>query len=191
MSANTMISRRQMIASGAAAALASTGVTGPAASKARKAAPAAATAPARGGFFTREELALLDEIAEMIIPADEHSGGARAAGIAAYLDRRIGESRDPEWRQSWRDDLAEIDRLARAMFNKPFLRASPSQREKLLERISRNEARPKEDGEYAFGTIKWSVADAYYRTRIGVHDELDYRGNVIQDEFTGTDVTSR
>ncbi len=107
--------------------------------------------------------------------------------MAAHLDRLIGESLDPEWRQSWHDDLAEIDRLARVMFKKGFLEISPRQRERLMQRISRNEDNPKEAGEYAFGTIKWSVGDVYYRTRIGIHDELQYQGNTIQDEFTGYD----
>lgn len=146
---------------------------------------------AKRTFFSAREFAMLDEIAEMIIPADDKSGGARAAGVAGMLDRSIGESLDPEWRQSWRDDLAEIDRLSRAMYRKGFLEASPAERLRLLTRISRNEANPQEAGEYAFGTIKWSVAEAYYRTRIGIHDELEYKGNVIQDEFSGIEVGSR
>src|SRR5689334_1566661 len=40
-------------------------------------------------FFTVAEFAVLDDLTEMIIPTDEHSPGAQAAGVAAYLDRRI------------------------------------------------------------------------------------------------------
>ena len=154
---------------------------------------AAAVAPERGAgtFFTRAELALVDEVAEMIIPADARSGGARAAGVAAFIDARLAESRDPVWRQSWKDDLAEIDRLSREMFGRRFLEATGEQRARLLTRISRREADPKEPGEYAFGTIKWTVAETYYRTRIGIHDEIGYVGNTIQTEFTGVDVGNR
>lgn len=142
-------------------------------------------------FFSADELELLDEIAETIIPADARSGGARLAGVARILDERIAESRDPAWRKSWRDDLAEIDRLSRLSFGKRYVRATPEQRNEIMQRISRNEADPQEPGEYAFGTIKWSVADVYYRTRIGIHDDLEYRGNVMLDEFAGTDVSKR
>ena len=45
-------------------------------------------------FFTRQELALVDELTEMIIPADEHSPGARAAKVAAYIDARLAEALD-------------------------------------------------------------------------------------------------
>ena len=58
------------------------------------AAPAAAAAtaaakPLAAHFFSAPEMALLDELVEMIIPADEHSGGARAAGVATYIDDRL------------------------------------------------------------------------------------------------------
>lgn len=142
-------------------------------------------------FFSSSEFLLLDEFAEMLIPADAHSGGARAAGVAWTLDQRLAESLDPEWRQSWHDDLAEIDRLSRLRFGKGFTEATFEQRTHLMQRISRNEKKPSQPGEYAFGTIKWSVADIYYRTRIGIHDELQYQGNVLQDEFAGTDVSKK
>lgn len=142
-------------------------------------------------FFSASEFALLDEFAEMLIPDDEVSKGARVAKVAWTLDERLAESLDPEWRQSWHDDLAEIDRLSRNAFGKRFVDATHAQRTELMRRISRNEADPKEAGEYAFGTIKWSVADIYYRTRIGIHDDLHYQGNIYQDEFSGTDVSQK
>ena len=31
--------------------------------------------------------------------------------------------------------------------------------------------------------------DAYYSSSIGIHQEMDYKGNVFQAEFAGTDVS--
>jgi hypothetical protein len=42
----------------------------------------AAATPGTTTFFTRAELALVDELSEMIIPTDDHSPGARAAKVA-------------------------------------------------------------------------------------------------------------
>lgn len=142
-------------------------------------------------FFSAAEFALLDEFAEMLIPEDNVSKGARAAKVAWTLDERLSESLDPEWLQSWHDDLAEIDRLSRKWYGRKFVDATQRQRTDLMTRISLNEDDPKQAGEYAFGTIKWSVADIYYRTRIGIHDDLNYQGNVYQDEFAGTDVSQK
>jgi len=49
-----------------------------------------------GGFFNKADLAMVDELAEMIIPADAHSPGARAAGVAAEIDRRLAELFGPD-----------------------------------------------------------------------------------------------
>ena len=138
-----------------------------------------------------QEFSLLDEMAEMIIPADEQSGGARAAKVAEFIDARLGESLDPEVRQSWRDDLEEINRLAYGVAGKSFMAASPAERTKVLERVSRNETNPREPGDIAFGSIKWQVAFVYYKTSIGIHDELKYMGNQILDAFIGIDEAKR
>jgi Gluconate 2-dehydrogenase subunit 3 len=179
------IMRRQALAVTAGAA---------AAAMAPAAAPAQATKPAAlaaGKFLSARELAILDEVAELIIPADAQSGGAHAAKCAEYIDARLAESIDPLWRQSWKDDLAEIDEVSIAMFGRPLLDASPAERQRLMERISRNEKSPKENVDHSFVTIKWWVAEAYYTSKIGIHDELKYQGNVYIDEFIGTDVSRK
>ena len=150
-----------------------------------------AAVPAAGArkFFSADEFRLLDELAEMIIPADAQSGGARAAKVAEFIDARLGESIDTEMRQSWRDDLAEINRLSFGISGRSFVAGSTAERSKVLERVSRNEKNPREPGEIAFGSIKWQVAFVYYKTQIGIHDELKYMGNQILDEFIGIDQT--
>jgi len=77
------LSRREMIAATAAA------LTVPLLPA--KAVPAPAAVALSGKFLTPGELALLDELAELIIPTDDHSPGARAAGVAAYIDGRLAE----------------------------------------------------------------------------------------------------
>jgi hypothetical protein len=148
-------------------------------------------APMAGKFLNAYELALLDELAELIIPADAQSGGARAAKCAIFIDAGLAESRDSAWRQSWKDDLGEIDGLSQQMFGRSLVNALPAQRQKLMDFVSRNEKNPQSPGEWAFGTIKWWVCEAYYTTKIGIHDELQYQGNVYLDEFIGTDVSRK
>ena len=140
-----------------------------------------------GKFFTSDEFALLDDLAESIIPADARSGGARAAKVADYIDQRLAESIDPETRQSWKDDLQWLDELSRDLYGRRFVQQSTDQRFAFLKRCSANEAAPSKAEEFAFGTIKWEVAFAYYTSKIGVLDELDYQGNVFIDEFVGAD----
>jgi Gluconate 2-dehydrogenase subunit 3 len=138
-------------------------------------------------FFSREEFALVDELTEMIIPTDDHSPGARAAGVAAYIDARLAESFEGEPKQLWRDGLKLIDSLSRQMHGRAFLQAEPKQRIELLTRISENEASPKKPEEIFFSELKARTARAYYSSKIGIHTEMEYKGNINLKEFVGYD----
>src|ERR1700756_1142877 len=45
-------------------------------------------------FFTPEQHALVEELSETIIPADSHSGGAKAAKVADYIEQTLRETHD-------------------------------------------------------------------------------------------------
>ena len=50
----------------------------------------------------------MSELTEIIIPADEKSGGAKAAGVAQYIDQRLAEAFVQSERDEWRKQLALI-----------------------------------------------------------------------------------
>jgi hypothetical protein len=140
-------------------------------------------------FFTPAELALVDELSELIIPTDEHSPGARAAKVAAYIDSRLAEAWDEKDRTTWRQGLAGIERLSRAGGGTAFLQSSPDKRVALLTRIAANERQPKTPEERFFVELKARVVRAYYTSEIGLKQELEYKGNSYLAEFVGTDVS--
>ena len=134
-------------------------------------------------FFTAGEFALVDELTEMIIPADAQSGGARAAGVATYVDARLAESFEPEPRTRWRAGLKGVDDLSRQLHGKTFMESTPEQR---LATLTRMAATP----QGFFGEIKGSTVQAYYSSKVGIHDDQQYKGNVYQTgEFAGSDPT--
>jgi len=158
-------------------------------------AEAAGTAPtvsAAGRFFSAPELRLLDELTELILPADEHSGGAREAAVAAYIDGRLAEY-DPEipelreTRERWKAGLATMDAACQEAVGKPFLEASSDERAAVLERLAAKEQQPQSDGEKFFVELKRWTARGYYSSRVGIHDELEYKGNTLQTEYAGVD----
>src|SRR5262249_13773447 len=58
--------------------------------------PGATATTKTGKFFTPAQHAYVEELTETIIPADSHSGGAKAAKVADYIDQRLRESQDEE-----------------------------------------------------------------------------------------------
>src|SRR2546422_7628080 len=85
-----------------------------------------------GKFLTPAEYALLEELTELIIPADDHSPGARAADVAGYIDGRLAESLEPDWQARWRSGLQAVEGLSRELNGKPLLEATPDQRVAVL-----------------------------------------------------------
>jgi len=139
-------------------------------------------------FFTPAEFALVDELSDMIIPTDAQSGGARAAGVAAYIDARLAESFEKEPPATWRAGLAAVEALSREMSGKTFMASTPEQRLAVLTRMAANEKEPKTPAERFFGEIKGFTVRAYYTSKIGIHDDQQYKGNVYQTgEFAGFD----
>ena len=69
----------------------------------------------------------------------------------------------------------------------PFLEVPAGERVALLERLALNEQQPQTEGERFFKELKGWTARGYYTSRIGIHDELEYKGNTLLMEFVGTD----
>jgi hypothetical protein len=167
------IDRRELIRIGAGAVLA---------------APAAFAAAEAPKFFTPAEFAMLDELTELIIPADDHSPGARAAQVAAYVDARVAEAFEAKDRDDWRNGLKLVDELSRKMHGHAFMEASPGERVAVLTRMAKNEMNPKTPEEVFFRELKHATAHAYYTSKIGIHREMEYKGNVMLEEFVGYEV---
>ncbi len=150
------------------------------------AAAAAAKAPR---YFTPAQFALVDELTDMLIPADDHSGGARAAKVAAYIDGRLAEDFLPDRRERWAAALARVDALATELKGAPFMQLSPVDRVAVVERMASEEVKPETVEGHFFVELKSQTRRGYYSSSIGIHDELDYKGNVMQEEYSGIDVS--
>ena len=176
------VTRREMLAATAAALAAP--LVAPGAAGAAQAAQATSVAPK---FFTAPEFALLDELADLIIPTDAHSPGARTAGVAAYIDFRLSESLEPE-QTKWRSGLAAVDVLSKELHGQAFLQGSADQRVAVLTRMAAGEQNPKTPAEHFFQDLKRWTVRAYYTSKIGIHADQRYKGNVYQrGEYAGFD----
>lgn len=140
-------------------------------------------------FFTGQEFMLLDTLTDLIVPTDEHSPGAHEAGVAAYIDRSVAEAFLPEEKTSWRKGLASIDDESRLLYGSTFLAASKEQQIGVLKKIAAAEAQPKTEPEKFFTQLKETTAFAYYSSSVGIHQDMNYKGNVLLQQFVGYDAT--
>jgi Gluconate 2-dehydrogenase subunit 3 len=144
-------------------------------------------APPKPRFFTPAEFALVDELTELIIPADDHSPGARTARAAWFIDASLAESIEPASKEMWRDGLKRVEALSRELHGAEFMKATRPQREAVLTRMSAHESDPKAPEEPFFAELKGRTVHAYYTSKIGIHDEMQYKGNTLLTDFVGAE----
>lgn len=144
----------------------------------------AAKKPVTLKFFSAEQMALISTLSELIIPTDDHSPGAIAAEVPAFIDLMVSES-PAENKKLWTDGLAAVETASRSRNQKGFNEATSAQQVALLTEISRNEMKPQTLEERFFKALKGLTIDGYYTSKVGIHQELKYKGNTYLKEFKG------
>ena len=92
-----------------------------------------------GTVFTPEEIALLDEIAETILP-ETATPGAKAAGVGAFMAHMVMNAYNPQQQSVFRLGMRTLEEEALREIGVPFMQAAPAQRLALLERLDREQA---------------------------------------------------
>ena len=136
-------------------------------------------------FFTAAELALLGQLADMIIPSDDKSGSATDSGALVYMDFVVGES-SPKTQQAWRDGLKWFNDECQRRYGKVFVQCTVSQRGELLDSVAwpdRTDADLKAQAKF-FNRLRDLTGSAFFSSKMGVHD-LGYMGNVPNPDWQG------
>src|SRR2546427_1294375 len=140
-------------------------------------------------FFTPSQHALVEELSETILPADSHSGGAKAAKVAAYIDQVLREGFDENQKALWRDGLHLIEVMSLHYHGKSFVSAAAGDRIALLTVLSNHVEMTDLPEVRFFIELKRLMVIGYYTSQIGIHDELEYNTNHFQQEYRVCDDT--
>jgi hypothetical protein len=122
-------------------------------------------------FFTADESRLLDQLMEMIIPADDHSPGAHDAQTNLFADLMVATSSDAV-KKHWRDGI----RLLRE-------EAKGSSLAEALHKAAADEENPQTDLERFFVSLKQMTVNGYYTSATGIHKDMEYVGNAYLAAF--------
>jgi len=130
------------------------------------------------------QFATLEILVDAIIPTDDRSPGAKQARVADYIDLLLSEV-DRELTLEWFGGLAALDAAAMSRFRLPFSKLGAGQVDAILQSISRNERAPQTPLETFFVMTKQATIRGYYTSKIGIHDDLHYKGNQFLRDFVG------
>ncbi|HZS51723.1 MAG TPA: gluconate 2-dehydrogenase subunit 3 family protein [Bryobacterales bacterium] len=135
-------------------------------------------------FFTPAQNALLDQLSELIIPADGRSPGAREAKVSLFIDLMVANSRK-DVQQQWISGLQAVESEAKNRFRNRFLDCNAGQQDQILRAMAANENKPANDLERFFAALKLMTINGYYTSPVGIHKDLQYIGNTAQVDFPG------
>ena len=122
-------------------------------------------------FFSEEESRLLDQLMEMIIPADDHSPGAHEAQTNLFADLMVAASDDAVKKQ-WQEGIRLIREQAKGSSLAEALRGA-----------ALNEENPTTGLERFFVLLKQMTVNGYYTSATGIHKDMEYVGNTYLVAF--------
>lgn len=92
------------------------------------------------GEFTVQDIALLDEIAETILP-ETKTPGAKAAKTGAFMALMVTDCYSPAQQKVFRDGMRTVDDAARRAYSVSFMAATPQQRLAVLTALDQEQKR--------------------------------------------------
>jgi len=120
-------------------------------------------------FFTDSEYALVDCLADIIIPTDS-TPGAREAGVPEFIDFMV--SNDSSVQYQFRTGLTWLNAHAERKRGNPFVQLTPDQQVTLLEPLAYKEKflPGSEDGRDFFRLVREFTVMGFYTSQIGYKD---------------------
>ncbi len=140
------------------------------------------TGPYNPQFFNTQEYRTLSKLADLIIPADEHSPGALAGGAPEFIDFLCSQS--PDLAAIYTGGLAWLDHEMNKRYGANFPAAKPEQQTAMLDLIAyrKNNSPELGPGIQFFVWARNMTVDAFYTSKAGM-DDLGYMGNSAMSEF--------
>jgi hypothetical protein len=136
------------------------------------------TRPSAGTIFTRAEVALLDEIADTILP-ETSTPGAKAAGVGPFMAVMVADTYDGAERAIFSSGLEAINQECRVSYGSDFVSCSSGQRLELVERLDREQfdymsSRAPGAPVHYFRMIKELALLGYFTSEIGYTQAMRY-----------------
>jgi gluconate 2-dehydrogenase gamma chain len=143
----------------------------------------AAQGPYKPSFFKAPEYKTLERLADLIVPADDRSKGALAAGAPEFIDFLCSQSR--ELAEIYTGGLAWLDHEMMKRYSASFVASTPEQQTAMLDLIAyrKNDSPELGPGIRFFTWVRNMVVDAFYTSKVGM-DDLGFMGNGAMSEFS-------
>ncbi len=90
------------------------------------------TTPAKEGLFAANDIALLDEVGDTILPTTAASPGAKAAQIGQFMKTIVTDCYTEDDQRAFTDGIGKLNDASKKKFDKSFMDLSSDQKHDLL-----------------------------------------------------------
>ena len=139
-------------------------------------------------FFSKQELSLVEEVSETILPRTPDAPGARDCQVANFVDTYINDCYSIIDQESVKSGLENLKASCEEKYKKQFEKLSKDLKEAFLTDLDRS-AKAQFSPHY-FSKLKSTIVFAYFTSKDGVEAALDYLpipGKYIGDFSLGQD----
>ncbi|MEO6229463.1 MAG: gluconate 2-dehydrogenase subunit 3 family protein [Ferruginibacter sp.] len=129
-------------------------------------------------MFNEKQVALMNEIADTILP-ETTSPGAKAAKVGDFMAVMVLDCYEEPNQKVFMDGLKKIDELSEAKYSKSFMEADPKQRTELLTELDKEQKAYQDkkgngDPSHYFRMMKETTLLGYFTSKEGATQALRY-----------------
>lgn len=128
-------------------------------------------------FFTGDEVDLIAEICDTILPKTD-TPGAKDAFCHRWVDQVVAVFYDEEKKAYFKSNLQNFNKLAQDVYGKAFIALGVSERENILEKMVQEASKMKEETKFPhiFNMVKELTISGYCTSDVGAKGGLlDFR----------------
>lgn len=128
--------------------------------------------------FSPDDIALLDEVGETILPTTD-TPGAKAAKVGAFMQVMVTDCYDEASQKVFKEGLDKLQKASDKKFSNDFMQLDAAQRKELLLELDKEQSEyqsKKKSGEpnHYFKMIKDLTLQGYFTSEVGATKALRY-----------------
>ncbi|RDC63905.1 gluconate 2-dehydrogenase subunit 3 family protein [Adhaeribacter pallidiroseus] len=130
-------------------------------------------------LFSPKAIALLNEVAETILPGTANSPGAKEANLGDFIKTMVTDCYEPTDQKTFTDGLTQLQEASQAKFNQSFLDLEPAQKHDFivnLDQEAKKYQKEKAEGQpnHYFTNLKQLTLLGYFTSEPGATKALRY-----------------
>lgn len=134
---------------------------------------------ATGDTFSVDNIALLDEVGETILPATAGSPGAKEAKIGQFMKTIVTDCYEEKDQKTFADGIGKLNDASKKKFSKSFMELSATEKHDLLVDLDKeakdyNKTRKEGDPNHYFAMMKQLTIWGYFTSEPGATKALRY-----------------